>query len=302
MLKVIIKLKVKNSICPLFTSTAMTCQDIIREIQRQKPQISLEQIQKKLEAEKIRTGGLLCDETLLRLIAAKFGVQVQQNQVHNSGIMQTSNLVSGLNDVSVAGRLIAVFPVKTFQGIEKSGKFATIILVDNHGILRAVLWDSKAELVECGKLKSEQTVKLRHGYTKQDRNGKTELHLGSKSQIEIEPNSDKDFPPIEKFTAKINTLNVNSGNVHLAGVVKAVLGKKAFSRGDDAEGVLMRLAFRDDSGEVSIVVWNEKVAELEFLLRDNARLIIVNAKVKAAQNGEIEVHIDSNTFVDALKR
>lgn len=279
----------------------MTCQDIIREIQRQNPQISQEQIQEKLEAEKTRTGGLFCDETLLRLIAAKFGVQVQQNQVHNNGIMQTSNLVSGLNDVSVAGRLIAVFPVKTFQGIEKSGKFATIILLDSNGILRTVLWDEKAELVEFGKLKSGQTVKLRHGYTKQDRNGKIELHLGNKSQIEIELNNDKDFPPIEKFTAKINTLNFNSGNVHLSGVVKAVLGKKAFSRGDDTEGVVMRLALRDDTGEVAIVAWNEKVAELEFLLRDNARLIMVNAKVKASQNDEIEVHIDSNTFIDALK-
>lgn len=278
----------------------MTCQDIIREIQRQNPQVSQEQIQEKLEAEKTRTGGLFCDETLLRLIAAKFGVQIQQNHVQFSGIIQTCNLVSGLNDVTVAGRLIAVFPAKTFQGIEKSGKFATMILADNQGILRAVLWDEKAELVECGKLKSGQTVKLRHGYTKQDRNGKTELHLGSKSQVEIEPNNDKDFP-IEKFAAKINTLNQNSGNVHLSGEVKAVLGKKAFSRGDDTEGVVMRLALRDDTGEAAIVAWNEKVAEIEFLLRDNTRLILVNAKVKAAQNGEVEVHVDSNTFIDALK-
>jgi ssDNA-binding replication factor A large subunit len=278
----------------------MTCQDIIREIQRQNPQISEDQIQEKLEAEKTRTGGLFCDETLLRLIAAKFGVQIQQNHVQFSGTIQTCNLVSGLNDVSVAGRLIAVFPVKTFQGIEKSGKFATMILADNHGILRTVLWDEKAELVECGKLKSGQTVNLRHGYTKQDRNGKTELHLGSKSQIEIEPNNEKDFP-IEKFTSKINTFKINSGNVHLCGEVKAVLGKKTFSKGDDTEGVVMRLALRDDTGEVAIVAWNEKVAELEFLLRDNTRLILVNAKVKAAQNGEIEVHVDSNTFIDALK-
>jgi DNA polymerase III alpha subunit len=73
--------------------------------------------------------------------------------------------------------------------------------------------------------------------------------------------------------------------------VKAVLGKKSFSRGDDTEGVVMRLALRDDTGEVAVVAWNEKVAEVEFLLRENTRLIVVNAKVKAAQNGEIEVHV-----------
>ena len=54
----------------------MTTQDLVKEIQSQNPKISLEQIQERLKAERIRTGGLLGDETLLRLIAAKLGVLV----------------------------------------------------------------------------------------------------------------------------------------------------------------------------------------------------------------------------------
>ena len=100
----------------------MTSQTIIQEILAANPQISHEQILEKLQAEKTRTGGLLGDETLLRLIAAKFGVQVQQNHIQNSGVLSTSRLFAGLYDVTVAGRLIAVFPAKTFQGAEKSGK------------------------------------------------------------------------------------------------------------------------------------------------------------------------------------
>jgi replication factor A1 len=83
--------------------------------------------------------------------------------------------------------LIAVFPAKTFQGAEKSGKFATLMLADKEGLLRVVLWNEKAELVERGELKAGQTVKLMHGYTREDRCGKTELHLGTKSQVELEP-------------------------------------------------------------------------------------------------------------------
>ena len=106
----------------------MTTQDLIQEILQKNPLITQEQILEKLKAEKARTGGLLGDETLLRLIAAKFGVQVQQNTIHNSGILSTNRLFAGLYDVTVAGRLIAVFPAKTFQGAEKSGKFATLML------------------------------------------------------------------------------------------------------------------------------------------------------------------------------
>ena len=204
----------------------MSTQELIQEIQRQNPLISQEQILERLQAERTRTGGLLGDETLLRLIAAKYGVQVQQNTIQSSGTLSTSRLFAGLYDVTVAGRLIAVFPAKTFQGAEKSGKFATLMLADMEGLLRVVLWNEKAELVEKGELKAGQAVRLLHGYTREDRYGKTELHLGSKSQIEHEPeNKAEKYPSIEKFTEKINTLNFNSGNVHLCGVVKAVLGK-----------------------------------------------------------------------------
>ena len=283
-------------------SAKMTVQDLIQEIQRQNPLISQEQILERLQAERSKTGGLLGDETLLRLIAAKFGLQVQQNTIQNSGALSTSRLFAGLYDVTVAGRLIAVFPAKTFQGAEKSGKFATIMLTDAEGVLRVVLWDSKAEMVERDELKAGQVVRLIHGYTKEDRFGKTELHLGSKSQILIENEAKADqYQSIEEFTRKIQTLNANSGNVHLAGTVKGFLGKKTFSRNDDSDGIVMRLALRDDSGEAIVVVWNEKVAEVEVITRENPRLLLVNARVKEAQGGGIEVHVDSNTFVGSQK-
>jgi replication factor A1 len=291
--------KIKSPSTSLSCRRKMTTQDLIQEILQKNPLISQEQILQKLQAERNRTGGLLGDETLLRLIAAKFGVQVQQNTIHNSGILSTSRLFAGLYDVTVAGRLIAVFPAKTFQGAEKSGKFATLMLADKEGILRVVLWNEKAELVERGELKAGQAVRLMHGYTREDRYGKTELHLGNKSQIEFEPENKADeYLSIEKFATKINTLNTMSGNVNLTGDIKKVLGESSFIRSDTSVGTVTRLTLADDSGEVTVVFWNEKVTELENTLKANARLLLVNARVKEGQNGGIEVHVDSNTFID----
>ncbi len=277
----------------------MTTQDLILQIQRQNPLISQEQILEKLQAERSKTGGLLGDETLLRLIAAKFGVQVQQNTIQNCGILLTSRLFAGLYDVNVAGRLIAVFPAKTFQGAEKSGKFATLMLLDTEGILRVVLWNEKAELVERGELKAGQTVRLLHGYTRQDRYGKTELHLGNKSQIEQEPDDKTaEYPSLAKFASKINTLIITSGNVNISGTVKEILGESTFIKSDTSVGTVTRLTLADDTGQVTVVFWNEKAAELENTLKANARLLLVNARVKEGQNGGLEVHVDSNTFID----
>jgi replication factor A1 len=278
----------------------MTTQDLIDEIQAKNPQINQAQILERLETEKARTGGLLGDETLLRLIAAKLGVVVQQNVFQSCGVLYSSKLFPGLYDVTVAGRLVAVFPVKTFQGQEKSGKFATIMLGDNEGLIRVMLWNERADIVEKGELKAGQAVRLLHGYTREDRYGKTELHLGTKSLIELQPEAKSgDYPPIESFTVKISGLNSNSGNVHIVGTVKAVYGKNVFPKSDGTDGVVMRLALRDDSGEAVVVIWNEKVEEIERALRESPRLLLVNARVKETQNGAVEVHVDSNTSITA---
>jgi replication factor A1 len=277
----------------------MTTHDLIQEILQKNPLVNKEQILEKLKNEKTRTGGLLSDETLLRLIAAKFGVQVQQKTIHNNGILPTNRLFAGLYDVTVAGQLIAVFPAKTFQGAEKSGKFATLMLMDKEGILRVVLWNEKAELVERHELKAGQIVRLIHGYTREDRYGKTELHLGNKSQIEFEPETKtQECPSIEKFTTRIETLNTTCGCVNLSGEVKEILSESSFIRSDTSVGTVTRLTLADDSGLVTVVFWNEKATELENTLKANARLLLINARVKEIQNGGLEVHVDSNTFID----
>jgi replication factor A1 len=275
----------------------MTTQELIQEILRKNQQTSQEQIMERLVSEKERTGGLFGDETLLRLIAAKLGVQVSQNTFHNKSTLSTSRLFAGLNDVTVEGRLIAVFATKTFQGAEKSGKFATVMISDDDGVLRVLLWNEKADLVERGELKVGQTVRFLHGYTREDRYGKTELHLGGKSQIEIESEAKAtQYSSIEKFAQKINTLNPYSGNVLLLGRVKCIIGKTSFARNGSDDGLVMRLTLVDDSGQVTVIVWNEKVAELEGL-PENTRVMLINARAKEGQNGNLEVHVDSNTAI-----
>jgi ssDNA-binding replication factor A large subunit len=278
----------------------MGTQELIQEILQQNRLITKQQIQAKLEAERTRTNGLLCDETLLRLIAAKNGIVVPQNSITNNGVMPINRLLPGLHDVTVNGYLIAVSQPKTFQGPEKSGKFATLTLLDEGGLLRVMLWDERVELVEKGELRTDISVRLLHGYTKQDRNGKTELHMGKRSQIEIEsPEKATEYPSIERFASKISALNTASGNVIVLGKVKAVLGKNSFSRPDGVDGIVMKLTLADESGQAMVIVWNEKAEQLKDLKVD-AKLQLVNARVKDTQNAGIEIHVDSNTTIKIL--
>src|SRR5208283_1657094 len=117
--------------------------------------------------------------------------------------------------------------------------------------------------------------------------------------IEMEPQEKaSEYPAIDKFATKIGSINKTSGNVHLSGNVKAVLGLTKFTRSDQSDGTVMRFTLADDSGEVTVVAWNEKAQELEKNLRANACLQLGNVKVKENQNGNLEVHVDFTSFVN----
>jgi replication factor A1 len=274
----------------------MNTQDIIQAILSKHPEVTEEQILQSLAEEQNRSGGLIGDETLMRLIAAKFGVKVPQNNIY-SGALSSNRLFAGLNDVTVEGRLIAVFPVRSFQG-EKSGKFATLMMVDNDGVLRVVLWNDKAELVEKGDLKAGMVVRFVHGYTREDRYGKIELHLGGRSKIETYEKSTV-YPGLEKFATKTSELSKTYRNVHLAGTVREVYGSSTFTKGDMGEGKVLRFKLADDFGIVTVIAWNEKADELEKTLKPNMHLELVNVKVKESQSGILEVHLDSGSFVNS---
>ncbi len=275
----------------------MTAQEIIHQIRLKKPEVTEEEIRDKLQEEKSRTGGLLGDETLLRLIAAKYGVEVEHNRIHNNGILSTGRLFAGLNDVTVAGRLIAVYPTRTFEG-EKPGKFARLIIVDHDGILPIILWNDKTDLVEKSELKAGQVIRVLHGYTRQDRYNKIELHIGNKGQVQINPEEGGDYPNIETFATKISSLNIAMGTAHLAGEVREIFGKRNFTRIDSSEGASMRFVLEDKSGKIAVVAWDDKATELEKTLKPNMRLQLINVKVKERLGGGVEVHADSTTFVN----
>ncbi|MDH5462430.1 MAG: OB-fold nucleic acid binding domain-containing protein, partial [Candidatus Bathyarchaeota archaeon] len=55
-----------------------------------------------------------------------------------------------------------------------------------------------------------------------------------------------------------------------------------------------------ETGEIPVVVWNEKANELENVIKKDVKLQVVNAKVKKAINEGLEIHVDAGTYVETL--
>jgi ssDNA-binding replication factor A large subunit len=199
--------------------------------------------------------------------------------------------------------VLAVYPPRTFEG-ERSGKFANLLIADKDALLRVVLWNDKVELVESNQLKAGQIARFSHGYTREGLKGKTELHLGGKSQIEIQPQDAKadEYPSISRFATKISEITAPRNIIHLAGTVTMVYPASTFTRSDTSTGTVLRLTLSDGTGEIPVVAWNEKAEELEKTIKVNACLQLINGRIKEASNGGFEVHVNSYTYVEVSER
>ncbi|HJX02858.1 MAG TPA: OB-fold nucleic acid binding domain-containing protein [Candidatus Bathyarchaeia archaeon] len=277
----------------------MTAEQTITHILSKHPEASREEIVKKLEKERHKTNGLISDEILLRIIAAELGVEIENNKAPTP-TLSAADLVPNLNNVTVTGRVIAVFPPKAFNG-HKKGKIASFLIADKHDILRIVLWNDKTSLVEKNEVKVGRLIRISRGYTKEGPGG-VEVHVGERSRFDLTPQDlkEEDYPAAKEFNTKIAdvTQASRSRKVNLNGVVKKLFPTSTFERQDSSTGKVMRLILADEGGEIPVVVWNEKVDEL-CNVKEGDRLQIINARTRKAQDNGTEVHIDAGAYVES---
>jgi replication factor A1 len=273
-------------------------EDIINQIMTICPMVSRNQILERLGNEKRKTGGFISEEILLRMIAAEFGCEPTSKV--EIPVLMIKDLFPGLNDVAVVGRVLGVFSTRTFSGA-KEGKFAGLLVADKSGLLRIVLWNDKTDLIDSRTLNVGQIVRFSHGYTREDSGGRPELHLGDRSEVEVnlEGLRESEYPGILKFSTKVGDLASVSKNrrVNVVAFVRRIFPSSTFERQDSSKGKVMRFVVADDTGEVAIVVWNEKADEMEKVLKVDDKLQIVNGKVKKAFGEGVEVNVDGSSYI-----
>lgn len=279
-------------------SQKMTYQQIIENILSKQSDLTIEKILEELKLEKQKTGNLIEEKTLWRMIGARYGIKSKRKTTFD-GKLSISDLISGLYNVSINGRIVAVYPIKSFQG-NNPGKLANLIISDKNALIRVVLWNEKTEFIDSNKIVPGDIIHVSQGYTREDSKGKVELHIGKKSEIKI-LKSDlnlEDYPSIMKFSKKIREITPKLNEVHIIGTVKKILPIKKFFRNDSSEGLLLSFILFDETGELPVVAWNKQAEKIKLLIKNNSKLKLINAKVNLASDSTVELHINSYTYFD----
>lgn len=279
----------------------MSAEEIIKQILSARPDFSREEIMQKMREKNSAVGGFLTEETAARLVASELGVEIAQKRFVFKEI-PIGELVSGLNDVTVTGRVLIAYPIRTYnRKDETEGRLAQLLIVDKTGALRILLWNDKAELARNGKIKQGQILRVLHGYIRQARDGDLELHVGHRGEIQINPEDakEKDFPETSTFTIKIEKITAKQKKASVTGVVRTISPVTVFQRRNGTEGKVQRVTLDDATGQITVVFWNEEIDTLNDI-RVGDRLGIINAKVKERIDGRLELHVENRTYVEKL--
>ena len=279
----------------------MSAEDVVRRIVAVRGDLSVEEIRARIEAKKAESGGYLADEVAARIVAAELGVKLPKEAPRLE--VAIKDLVSGLGKVTVVGRVVAVYPPRVFRsplGTER--KTASLLIADKTGMLRVVLWNDEVELLRALGVERGKIIRVVNGYVSRGRDGKLELHLGRRGEIEVDPEDvkGKNYPLIPRLKRIAQILpSERNRRISVVGRIVEKAPLSTFERRDGSTGRLLRFTLVDETGAIPVAAWNERAEALEKAELDGF-LLLVNVKVRERSDKRLELHVDHRTYVESL--
>lgn len=174
-----------------------------------------EQIKKKLKS----LDGLVSEEGAACIVANELGVKLFHDPY--SGPLKIKELVAGMRSVEVVGKIARVFDVRSFQREGKTSEVGSLVIEDESGKCRAVIWDERVNWIKEGKLVEGKVIRIRNGYVKANNLGGKEVHLSNRSQLIIDEETVIKTSGAEVVSAKIKDIQPDQ-NVKILGTVVKV--------------------------------------------------------------------------------
>jgi ssDNA-binding replication factor A large subunit len=273
-------------------------QSIVEDIVSKRPDLSGDQILALIEEKKKEGRGLLSDEGAARLVAEELLIQTRGTEL---GRMQVRDLVSGLNDVSISGRVLLAWPPQQFQRRDGTpGRVMRLVLVDRSGRVRCALWDRHVDIISRAGNLQGRILRIGHAYTRQGLSGETEVHAGERTSIEVDPQDmpTSDFPEFRELFTPLGKLAADAYQVNAVGIIQAEPRHYTFAK-EDRTGSVLRTVIADESGTIPLVAWNERAEELRQIKKGDI-LQVINARSKLDTNARPELHVESRSQVEIL--
>ncbi|MFH1590518.1 MAG: DUF2240 family protein [archaeon] len=203
----------------------MPFEDILKKITEKTGKTDGE-LQGMVKAKMDQLSGLISKEGAAHIIANELGVKLFDFPEK----VKISELLEGMRDITIDGRVVQVYEVREFDTGTRKGKVGAFLLGDESGVVRIVLWNDQAD--KLATLEQNGVIRIKNAFVKKN-NDRLEMHLNERSEIEKAPADAKVGEvaapaPQEKLQKKINDLTEADRNVSILGTVVQVFDPRFF--------------------------------------------------------------------------
>ncbi|MFX0068695.1 MAG: DUF2240 family protein [Promethearchaeota archaeon] len=275
----------------------LTLEEIVSKVVN-KSKLTRKKVLERVTKKKNELGGLITDEGAACIIAKELGVDVFEGVTYEEGKLRIVDLVTGMTNVSITGRVLEVHPVREFTRSDgQKGTVTNIILADGSGKIRVVFWDKHAEKIIEGKIRKGQIIRILKGYTREGLGEQLEINLGRYSDVAHPKDvSSEEYPEVSETRVNIVELKPDMFDIRIAGVVKRVFPRSVFQRKDGTEGQVLSLIIADKTGTIRTVFWNDKVGDVSEVEVGDI-LKIERGYTRSRRDGGVELHAGPSTQI-----
>lgn len=269
-----------------------------------KPEISAEEIKNLVDEKKRKIGaGYLTDQGALFLVAADLGISLERNQ---SSLQKLKDLYVGARDISVVGRVMSIYPTRTFMRRDNSEELhnRTITIVDGDSAIRLKLWEKRVEFPEESGLRPGDLIKLTKCYVKSGLDGKPVLNVGDMSTIEVIKEESIDIPSLDHFARDLSDISSQTDNVVILGKISSSPRMVEYKniRGQDSKALQLNVSNEEGTKTLRTIIWNIDESRLPKILTVGSIIRLVGVRIKPGNtqygNSEFEIHGDEGTSFD----
>jgi ssDNA-binding replication factor A large subunit len=265
--------------------------------------VEKEEVLRKIEAKRAKLSGLISQEGAAQVVAAELGVNFDNEK------LKIDELLPGMRKVNTLGKIITLFPVRTFKTQKgDEGKVCNFVVADDTSNIKIVLWDTNhIALIEKGEIKEGSAVEIVNASMRDN-----ELHLGSFS--ELKPSTEKfanvvtekvvKEKPISDFkigdSASVRAFVVQSFEPRFFEVNKET-GRKP-NEEERTKGVplekraLINIVLDDGTETMRAVLFHESLKEIGLTALDNVEQMIVQREELLGKEFIFSGNIRRNNF------
>lgn len=160
----------------------LTYEQIVEKIRAHASLTDFE-IEKKVKEKLDKLSYLISKEGAAHIVANELGVKVFE--APKGGRLKVKELQPQQRNIDLLAKVVKFYGIRSFKTEKKEGRNASFLVGDETGKVRVTVWDETL-LPTVEKIKEEGIILIKNAYIREN-NGFKEVHLGSGSQLILDP-------------------------------------------------------------------------------------------------------------------